>query len=179
MLLSCNDVKKADKLRAQDKFEEAFEIYKKAAEKGDAYAQWRLAQAYLFGDGVETDFDEYEDWLRKAAQNGSEEAKFQKAENEYFGRHGFDKNQTKAKQEIEKLVSKTDNALVLSEYSIALIGGGSYVEKDKDKAYKTLQRVKDKEDSQYNLAMAIFYCLGSDKVEINYNKVCYSRFSDR
>jgi len=55
-LVSCQtDSEKADKLRLENKFDEAAELYQKAADEGDAYAMWRLSNAYNNGDGVDWD----------------------------------------------------------------------------------------------------------------------------
>jgi len=54
---------------AQNDIKKAVEWYRKAAEQGDAGAQFRLGMAYLHGDGVEKDEKEALHWLRKAAQN--------------------------------------------------------------------------------------------------------------
>ena len=41
-LISCQtDSEKADKLRLANKFDEAAELYQKAADEGDAYAMWK------------------------------------------------------------------------------------------------------------------------------------------
>ena len=44
-------------------------------QNGDAEAQFKLAQAYENGDGVEKDLSEAEKWYRKAAEQGHAEAK--------------------------------------------------------------------------------------------------------
>ena len=76
MLLSCQtDSEKADKLRLENKFDEAAELYQKAADEGDAYAMWRLSNAYANGDGVDWDEAKAFDLLKQAAKGGCEEAK--------------------------------------------------------------------------------------------------------
>ena len=55
-LLSCEDkMEKADLLSLDNNFIEAFDIYKKAAERGNVYATYRLARAYAYGLGTEID----------------------------------------------------------------------------------------------------------------------------
>jgi len=51
-------------------FVEAAKWYRKAAEQGDAYAQYELAQRYEKGRGVTQDFSKAVKWLRKAAEQG-------------------------------------------------------------------------------------------------------------
>jgi TPR repeat protein len=45
-----------------------FEDTKAKAEKGDAFAQWSLGNAYLKGEGVAKDDVEAAKWYRKAAE---------------------------------------------------------------------------------------------------------------
>ena len=51
-------------------FEEAAEWYRKAAEQGDAQAQFNLGHCYERGQGVPQDFSEAVKWYRKAAEQG-------------------------------------------------------------------------------------------------------------
>lgn len=54
--------------------EKAFNLYKKAAEKGHAQAQFELGFCYLKGLGVEEDRLKAYAWFKKAAKQGIEEA---------------------------------------------------------------------------------------------------------
>jgi TPR repeat protein len=49
---------------------ETVNTYRRAAEQGDATAQFRLAVMYYGGDGVPQDFTEAASWFRKAAEKG-------------------------------------------------------------------------------------------------------------
>ena len=48
----------------------------KAAEQGDAEAQFNLGRYYLFGKGVEKDEKEAVKWLRKSAEQGVAKAQY-------------------------------------------------------------------------------------------------------
>jgi len=168
--VSCSDVKKADDLRIQGQFEKAFELYQKAANSGDAYAEWRLANAYNNGDGVDFNHDEYIKWLNKAAKDGSEEALFDLAINKLFGRWGFEKDVDGAKAEIEKLVTQSQNEHVLCRYAQLLLGANENIEQDKDKAMSILNKIKDKENPDYLFVMACVYEVGTDDIDIDYKK---------
>ena len=170
LLISCNDIKKADQLRLEKKFEEAFELYQKAADKGDAYAQWRLADAYLFGDGVDVDTVQYKVYLDKAVNGKCEEAIYDQAELIYSGGFGYKKDEEKAKKTILDLVGKTKNAYVLSQYANLLLNENDIFEQDKGKALSILNKIEDKDHPQYNLAMGDLYCVGAKDIEINYKK---------
>ena len=66
--------KQAEKFQKNEKNEEAFEYYLKAARQGDAEAQYNLGVCYRKGYGVEKDLTEAVKWLRKAADQGFAEA---------------------------------------------------------------------------------------------------------
>lgn len=170
LLISCNDIKKADQLRLENKFEEAFELYKKTADKGDAYAQWRVSNAYRSGDGVDVDTVKYKEYIDKAVKGGCEEAIFDQSKMIYTGRFGYKKDEEKAKKTILDLVEKTKNSYVLSQYARLLLYGDGMFEQDKDKALSVLNRIEDKDDPVYNLAMGEVYCAGAGDIEINYKK---------
>jgi len=53
---------------------EALEWFRKAAEQGDAGAQFNLGMMYAEGEGIEQDNAEAVKWLRKAAEQGDEDA---------------------------------------------------------------------------------------------------------
>ena len=56
------------------KFESAVQYYTRAAELGNAEAQYKLGCCYETGDGVEKDLKEAEYWFRKSAEQGEEQA---------------------------------------------------------------------------------------------------------
>jgi len=53
---------------------EAVKWYRKAAEQGDAEAQFNLGRAFVNGEGVDKDKMEAVKWLRLAAEQGYEDA---------------------------------------------------------------------------------------------------------
>ena len=64
----------AQAYHAADEVGEAVEWYQKAAEKGDARAQYEIALRYDVGDGVALDDAEAVKWYRAAAEQGNAEA---------------------------------------------------------------------------------------------------------
>lgn len=54
----------------------AVELYRKAAEKGNDYAQYRLGECYIEGDGVKADEREGFRWCLRAAWQGIDEARY-------------------------------------------------------------------------------------------------------
>ena len=53
-------------------YAEAVKWYRKAAEQGNAYAQFNLGNAYYNGNGVEQDYAEAVKWYQKAAEQENE-----------------------------------------------------------------------------------------------------------
>jgi len=58
---------------AQDEVQAA-QWYRKAAEQGNAMAQYQLGMMYALGQGVKKDDEESQQWLRKAADQGYRQA---------------------------------------------------------------------------------------------------------
>lgn len=54
----------------------AFRLMKAVAERGSADAQFQIAGFYIFGKGVARNLEEGELWLKKAADQGNESARF-------------------------------------------------------------------------------------------------------
>ena len=54
--------------------QKAVEWYTKAAEQGNAVAQYNLGVCYNFGKGVEKDLQKAIEWYTKAAEQGDEDA---------------------------------------------------------------------------------------------------------
>ncbi|PWL66218.1 MAG: hypothetical protein DBY30_05255 [Verrucomicrobia bacterium] len=75
--------KQAEKFQKNEKNEEAFEYYLKAARQGDAEAQFYLGLCYNYGDGVEKDLSEAVKWYRKAADQGDALAQYNLARIKY------------------------------------------------------------------------------------------------
>ncbi len=66
---------KGARLYAKGQYREAADWYRKAAEQGDADAQYMLGNMYRDGVGVESDSDLAVDWYCRAAAQGHAEAK--------------------------------------------------------------------------------------------------------
>ena len=63
------------RLRAPELTKEAVEWFRKAAEQGEAHAQFMLGMCYFNGVGITQDKTEAVKWLQKAAKQGHEGAK--------------------------------------------------------------------------------------------------------
>lgn len=171
ILMSCQtDSEKADKLRLENKFEEAAELYQKAVDEGDAYAMWRLSNAYANGDGVDWDEKKALELLKRAAENGCEEAKCDLAFAYMFDWYKIGEDTNKGKKMLDDLVKNTTNSTVLSRYAGLLFSGKGPYEEDKEKAMRILDKIEDKKNPYYLEEMGFVYFDGTDKIEISVEK---------
>ena len=171
MLISCQtDSEKADKLRLENKFDEAAELYQKAANEGDAYAMWRLSNAYSNGDGVEWDKAKALNLLKQAALGGCEEAKCDLSFAYMFGWYEIEQDAEKGKTMLDDLVKTTENSTVLSEYASLLFLGKAPYEEDKEKVMRILNKIEDKNNPFYLELMGVIYANGTDEIEIDVEK---------
>ena len=170
-LMSCQtDSEKADRLRLKNKFDEAAELYQKAADEGDAYAIWRLANAYGNGDGVDWDEDKSIELLKQSAQDGCEEAKCDLAFAYMFDWFNIGKDTDKGKKILDDLIQTSENSYVLARYASLLYYGCDSYEEDKEKALSILNKIEDKENPYYLSVMGDIYLYGTDKIEIDVEK---------
>ena len=168
---SQNYSEKADKLRLENKFEEATVLYQKAADDNDAYGMWRLSKAYGNGDGIEFNKEKALEWLQKAADNGCEEALSDLAFAHLYGWYNLPIDTLKGVNLIKQLLQTSNNPYALSRCSMIYADGyGKYFEKDYNEVYKVLQKVTDKEDPIYNRMMGLVYLNGSSSIDVDVEK---------
>ncbi len=168
---SCiSDSKKADRLRIENRFEEAVELYQKAANEGDAYAKWRLSEAYSNGDGVEYNEEKALKLIKESSKEGCDEATCDLALAYIWGNFGLNINYERGKNIMDKLVKKTDNAYVQSIYAGLVFWGTGPYKEDKEKAVTILSTIKDKEDPEYLFYMGSIYLTGTNKIDIDTKK---------
>jgi len=82
-------------------YKQAIKWYQKAADRGDAKAQFGLGWMYVNGKGVLKDDKEAVKWYQKAADQGHAKAQFNLALM-YLKGKGVPKNMTQAKYWIQK-----------------------------------------------------------------------------
>ena len=73
------------------------EWYQKAAQQGDAQAQFNLGEMYRRGHGVTQDYEKAVEWYQKAAKQGDAQAQFNLGEM-YRRGHGVTQNKEKEKK---------------------------------------------------------------------------------
>lgn len=171
MLTSCKNLaEKADDLRLEDRFKEAAALYKEAADKGDAYAKWRLSKAYLTGNGVEYDKKKAWELLNEAHQAGCPQASFDVAGLYISGDFGVDKDLEKGHAMIDSICTNTNDSYSLSWYAQYLFYGNSGYQKDCEKAFQLMEKVKDKNEESYLTTMALVYWDGVNSETNDKNK---------
>lgn len=171
-LSSCqSEIEQADSLRLQNKFDEAAKLYQKLSDEGNAYAMWRLSNAYSNGDGVDFDQEKALTLLKKAADNGCEEAKSDLANAYMFGWFGIVKDTAKGKNMFEKLVNKSNNSYIQSRYAnLLLFGSDDLFAKNPEKGLRILKEIEDKNDPYYLYVMGCVYLSGIEDIDKNLNK---------
>lgn len=170
ILTGCKDkAHKADDLRLENKFSEAAELYKQAADEGNAYAKWRLAKAYDNGDGV--DYDKERAWslLNEASNAGCPQAKYDVAASYIHGWYGAEKDVKKGKLMLQEHCESTKDSYSLSCYALSILSDTIF-ERNEEKALEILDQIKDKDDPQYLSTMAYIYLSGIDNIEQDKNK---------
>ena len=85
-------------LYAENNSKEEFDLYMKAAELGNAEAQFRVGQCYDFSWGVAEDFNEALKWYKKSADQGNAEAKFRIGEVYLYGLRGMQEDYKMAEE---------------------------------------------------------------------------------
>lgn len=121
--------------------EAAAKWYRKAAEKGNAAAQFKLALCYCQGDGVEEDTEAAAQWMLKAAEQGADaEAQW------YMGRFyqdgkGVELNPTEAVKWFARSAKKN---WPRAKHSLALCyWRGDGIQKDEAKAERLLEEAAE------------------------------------
>lgn len=171
IVLSCCQSKndKADKLFANQKFSEAFQLYNQSARNGSAYAKWRLCEAYANGLGTEPSNKRALTLLKEAADQGCEEAMCDLGLAMLSGWYGMGTDEEKGKEILKNLWEKTENSYCESRHAQVLLWGHSF-DKDETGALRILDEVKDKKDRQYLVVMGCLYLKGIDGIESDFDK---------
>ena len=90
---------------------EAVNWYRKAAEQGDADAQFNLGVCYEYGYGITQDSTEAVNWYRKAAEQGNADAQYNLGTCYQEG-IGVDQNNTKAMNWFRKAVEQGNKMII-------------------------------------------------------------------
>lgn len=171
-LSSCtNYCKKADQLRMEYKYDEAVKLYQKAADGGDAYAIWRLADAYANGLGVEFNQEKALELFKKSAEQDCEEAIIDLGTVYLYGIFNVPVDTVKGADLVNKIAEKSQNPYVLYRYAYLYLDGiENYFDKDHQKAVEIMERIKDKENPYYLLLKGEMYAWGTESITQDVSK---------
>ena len=112
-------------------YAEAFPLFEKAAEQGNAEAQYSLGRCYYNGEGVGKDFTKGVYWYGKAAEQGHAEAQYNLGKCYYYG-EGVNKDHAKAVYWFDKAAEQGD---VEAQYNLGnCYYNGEGVSEDRQKA---------------------------------------------
>ncbi|OJW71116.1 MAG: hypothetical protein BGO68_04700 [Candidatus Amoebophilus sp. 36-38] len=134
------------------------EVYKKAAEQGDAEAQFKLGLCYEIGQGVKIDWQEAVKWYQRAAEQG-----FVTAQSKLGGIYLAEKNYQEALKWNQKAAGQGD---VSAQYNLAwMYGNAKGVTQNYQEALKWNKKAADQGlgASEYNLGWMYERGLGADQ----------------
>ena len=152
---------KADVLFDQMAYAEAFDYYRKAAEKEDGHAYYRLGILYKKGWGVTASETKAVEYFQKAADKQNPDGEYELACH-YFGQHDYEKTLTYAEKSAAQ--NYADAACLLGH----LYEQGKGVEVDLTKALEWYEKAAP-QNNEAKLNVAIFY-LHAKGTESNYDK---------
>ena len=124
-------LKKGDELYDAGRYKEAAELYLRAAEAGNAEAQFKTGYACYNGEGTAKDYASAAMWFERAARNGFAKAEYNLAYC-YMNGRGVPRDYTKAEQLLKQSAGKglREACLTLAE----CYAEGILVEQDKDES---------------------------------------------
>lgn len=120
----------------EKKYEQAFPLLKKAAEKGHRKAQYRLGRCYDKGNGVEEDNKTAFTWYEKAAKQDHAKAQYQLARYYLKGKGGVAVDTEKAAKLLKKALKNGNSGKKIEEELKADAAKGD------EEAVKLLQLLK-------------------------------------
>ena len=111
------NVEKGIKLYEKKEFQEAFQIIKVEAEKGNAEAQFYLGKMLNRGEGTKRNLQEAVYWYQKGASQGNPKAMYNLAYLYAYG-EGVEKNPKKA---VELYSQAAEKGLPMAQYNLSLM----------------------------------------------------------
>ncbi len=133
-------------------YAEAVKWFRKAAEQGDADAQFNLAVCYENGEGVRQDFAEAVKWYCKAAEQGNAAAQNNLGECYYYGRSVAQDYAEAVKW--YSMAAEQGNASAQFNLALCYLNGKG-VKQDNAEAVKWFRKAAEQGDAgaQFNLAL--------------------------
>ena len=141
----------------QKKFRKAFEWFKKAAEQGEAVAQFNVGVLYLNGEGVEKDAKVAFEWFKKAAEHGYAVAQSNVGVF-YLNGEVVEKDAKEAFEWFKKAAEQGDAGGQNNLGTCYYFGVG--VEKDVKEAFEWLKRAAEQGEAGAQFNVGVFYLNG-------------------
>ncbi len=139
-----------------ENYTEAMACFQKAAEKGNAEAEYNIADLYLNGLGVEEDHETSAEWLKKSAEKDYPEAQNMLAVM-YYGGVGVPQDYEKAAKWAKRAAAYD---MVDAQYVLAsLYADGKGVPQDFNKAAELLLKVEKKGGDLAKEAQSILFVM--------------------
>jgi hypothetical protein len=140
----------------EENMAEAARWYRRAAEQGDAKAQFQLACQLFYGDGVEQRQDEAVEWYRRAAEQEHAEAQWRLAECYEVG-WGVDSDEEQARAWFERS-AENHSAAGMGHFGRFLIETGD--EEEAATGVEWLQKAAEEGDVQAQVRLGECYLCG-------------------
>lgn len=166
----------------EKKFEEAADLWIKAANKGLAEAQYALGLLYEEGRGVGKSEDEALKWYNKAAEQGHEEA--QKNFNNLFHRQRFKITTTGTSSSSRRPYNETEKKVIYSADKQFALGEKCYygrgVEKSYEKAMEWYKKAANQGHAEAQCSLGYMYSRGIG-IQQDYKKAAewYEKAADQ
>jgi len=134
-----------------------FKKYLKAAEKGDAEAQFKLGVMYDKGQGVPQDDAEAVKWYRKAAEQGDADAQF-KLGFMYINGRGVPQDNAEAVKWFRKVAEQGDAG---GQFSLGVMyRAGKGLPQDNAEAVKWFRKAAEQGDADGQFSLGVMYLEG-------------------
>ncbi len=141
----------------EQNYKEAFKWYKKAAEQGDADAQYALGCLYGGGQGVEKNMQEAIKWLKMAAEQGNADAQYLLGLL-YCSDEGIEQDYEEAFKWCKKAAEQGNAGAQCKLGNLYFSGEG--VEKNSREAFKWIEKAAEQGDADAQCALGNLYYIG-------------------
>ena len=173
--------RKADRLYEQGNYEEAAAWFRKAAQWGDAEAQFRLAECYISGDGVRKSYADAAYWYLKAAERGYVEAQYIVSNQYLCGLYLWEDRNEREKECAKWLGRAAVQGHAQAQYTMGCrYSRGTDTRKDDGKAVLWFRRAaaQGHAKAQYELGECYYFGRGIPK-DLDEAAALYSKAADK
>lgn len=176
----------ARELKLNNKFEEAFKIYKELSEDGSAEGTYYLADLYASGRGVEQSDSIAWKYYQQSAKLGFDKAKAQVSCAIFYGWYNQKRDQEKGYDSLKELYESSESDYAKARYANLYYDNDEFIKDDKDKYDEIMGTLTESTDSYVLRLVGSMYSSGEktdgDKAIEYWSKACkngdgYSAFA--